>query len=175
MPPHCDTLDGPVVKAAKKALKNRDVKIILPYVHKEGEKEIIKLFKKVVGLHKRGKAIKDLADRYFFETVVRVHRAGEGAPYTGLKPAGLPVGPIIPLAEEAIKTGSPKKLIKELTGAVSGEVQKRFSHLQHLKQKAGKDVASSRAYVETMLGLQVWSHKLYLTTKAEAHGDEHHH
>jgi tetratricopeptide (TPR) repeat protein len=37
--------------------------------------------------------------------VVRIHRAGEGAPYTGLKPAGLSEGPIIPIAEKAIEIG----------------------------------------------------------------------
>jgi hypothetical protein len=29
MPPHCDTLDGPVVKAAKRALEAQNVNLIL--------------------------------------------------------------------------------------------------------------------------------------------------
>ena len=49
-----------------------------------------------------------MADLYFFETVVRVHRAGEGAAYNGLKPAGLDEGPVIPIAEKAIETASPE-------------------------------------------------------------------
>src|SRR5512147_3120054 len=114
MPPHCDTLDGPVVTAAKKALEAGDVNIILPYVPKEGEAEIIRAFEKVMKIRKDESA-RELADLYFFETVVRIHRMGEGAPYTGLKPAGLSEGPVIPVAEEAIKRGSPDELINVLS------------------------------------------------------------
>ncbi len=86
--------------------------MILPYVHKEGEKEVAKLFQKVIALQRHSKAVRSLAERYFLETVVRIHRQREGTPFTGLKPAGLPVGPIIPLAEDAIKTGKPDKLVR---------------------------------------------------------------
>jgi hypothetical protein len=34
MPPHCDSMDGPVVTAAIQALNAQDVDLILPYVHK---------------------------------------------------------------------------------------------------------------------------------------------
>ena len=40
MPPHCDSMDGPVVKAAKRALDLGNVNLILPYVPKEGEGEV---------------------------------------------------------------------------------------------------------------------------------------
>jgi hypothetical protein len=43
----------------------------------------------------------------------------------------------------------------------------------HLKEHADKSVDDAREYVEAMLGLQVWSHKLYGCAKAEPH-DEHH-
>lgn len=82
MPPHCDTLDGPVVTAAKKALEAGDVKIILPYVPKEGEAEVNQAFDKVVKV-RIDPAAREVADLYFFETVVRIHRMGEGAPYEG--------------------------------------------------------------------------------------------
>ena len=110
MPPHCDSMDGPVVQAAVKALEAEDIDLILPYVHKEGEPEVIQAFEKVLQVRKDGALTRELADRYFFETAVRVHRAGEGAPYTGLKPAGLDVGPVIPVAEKAIEAGSEEEL-----------------------------------------------------------------
>jgi hypothetical protein len=44
---------------------------------------------------------------YFFETRVCVHREGEGAAYTGLKPAGLDLGPDIPAADKALESGNP--------------------------------------------------------------------
>ncbi len=37
MPPHCDSLDGPVVRAARQALEARNVDLILPFVPRDGE------------------------------------------------------------------------------------------------------------------------------------------
>ncbi len=174
MPPHCDSMDGPVVTMAKKALEAGDVNLILPYVPKQGEAEVIQAFRKTLPLHRQPDGAREVADLYFFETVVRVHRAGEGAPYTGLKPAGLDVGPVIPVAEKAIETGSPDELAKTLAAIVKTEVLNRFEHMQHLKHEAGKDVEHAREYVEAMLGLQVWAHQLYLAAKASAHEGSHH-
>lgn len=177
MPPHCDSLSGPVVKMAKKALETGNVNLILPYVPKESEGEVIAAFKKVLPLHQQPNGAREIADTFFFETVVRLHRAGEGAPYTGLKPAGIDEGPIIPIAEQAIETGSIEKLKEALMNFVGGEVEKRFEHMQHLKQHADESIDMAREYVESMLGLQVWSHKVYLTATAGAHEKEgeHHH
>lgn len=175
MPPHCDSMDGPVVTAAKQALETGNVNLILPYVPKEGEEEVTQAFTKVIQARNDGALTREIADRYFFETVVRVHRAGEGAPYTGLKPAGLDVGPVIPVAEKAIETGSPDALIRLLTDALRDEVKKRFEHMMHLKHHAGGSVDEAREYVEAMLGLQVWSHKLYGGIKASAHEGHHEH
>lgn len=175
MPPHCDSMDGPVVTAARKALETGNVNIILPYVPKEGEEEVIKAFKKALPLHKQPNGAKEVADLYFFETVVRIHRAGEGAPYTGLKPAGLSEGPVIPVAKKAIETGSAEELKKILCDIVTTEVQKRFDHMLHLKKHTDESVDEAREYVEAMLGLQVWSHKVYLTVKADPHEGIHEH
>ncbi|MDE3090961.1 MAG: hypothetical protein KGJ80_16430 [Chloroflexota bacterium] len=175
MPPHCDSMDGPVVTAAKQALETGNVDLILPYVPKEGEPEVITAFKKVIAARKDGALARDVADLYFFETAVRVHRAGEGAPYTGLKPAGLSEGPVIPVAEKAIETGSPDELVRLLSDMVRAEVKERFEHLMHLKKHAGGPVDEAREYVEAMLGLEVWSHKLYQCVKSQAHEAHHEH
>jgi uncharacterized protein DUF6448 len=175
MPPHCDSMDGPVVTAARQALEGEQVELILPYVHKEGEAEVHAAFDKVLPLRHDGAATRELADRYFFETVVRVHRAGEGAPFTGLKPAGLDVGPVIPAAERAISSGSPEELVNLLTGMVRAETLKRFDRAMRLKPHAQGPVDEAREYVEAMLGLQVWAHKLAKCAAAEPHGETHEH
>ena len=177
MPPHCDSLSGPVVKMARKALETGNVKFILPYVPKESEGEVITTFNKVLPLHNQSNGVHEIADTFFFETVVRLHRAGEGAPYTGLKPAGENEGPVIPIAEKAIETGSVEELKHALTHIIVDEVEKRFEHMQHLKQHAEASVDDAREYVESMLGLQVWSHKIYLAAIAGAHekAGEHQH
>ena len=105
---HCDGLDGPVVNLARQALAKGDVKIVLPWVAADKEPEIRKAFDLAVAVRSKGEKEKELADTYFFETLVRVHRAGEGAPYTGLKPAGLDLGPAIPAADKALN-GQPAR------------------------------------------------------------------
>ena len=82
MPPHCDSMDGPVVTAARRALAEGDLAIVLPYVPAEAEPEVATAFEQVLPIHGIGGSVGELADRWFFETVVRLHRAGEGAPYT---------------------------------------------------------------------------------------------
>src|SRR5512144_906449 len=150
MPPHCDTLDGPVVTAAKAALEAGNVNLILPYVQKDGEAEIVRAFEKVMKI-RTDEAVREIVDLYFFETVVRIHRMGEGAPYTGLKPAGLNEGPVIPVAEKAIESGSPDELINVLSDMLREEITHRFHHMLHLKQHADESGEDAREYVEAML------------------------
>jgi hypothetical protein len=170
MPPHCDALDGPVVKAAQRALEAQDVNLVLPYVHKDGEAEVVKAFEKVTRIRESYPGAREIADLHFFETVVRVHRGGEGAPYTGLKPAGLDVGPAIPAAERAIESGSAEELLELLTDTVRSEVMRRFDRVMELRPQAEGSVDQAREYVQAMLGLQVYSHKLYKAMKAGPHG-----
>jgi hypothetical protein len=175
MPPHCDTMDGPVVTAARKALEAEDVNSALAYVPESAEAEVKSAFEKVLLARKVDPAAREVADLYFFETLVRLHRAGEGAPYTGLKPAGLDEGPVIPVAEKAIEIGSPDALITTLTATLRQELQHRFEHMMHLRDHAPDDVARAREYVEAMLGLQVYAHQLYGAMKADPHEGQHGH
>jgi len=173
MPPHCDTMDGPVVKAAKKALKTGNVNLILPWVPKKGEDELKNAFKKTLRARKLGKAAAGLAGYWFFETAVRLHREGEGAPYTGLKPAGLDSGPVVPKADKAIEQGNPKEVIQVLTHAVEQELQKRFKHAMAKKKYDENDVNAAREYVQANLGFVLYSHHLYTNIKGEKeHGEE---
>lgn len=118
MAPHCDTMDGPVVSACKKALEMMDVNYVLPFVPETAEKELSRSFNKTLRARKLGEDAAEVADLWFFETAVRLHREGEGAPYTGLKPAGLDWGPVVPRAEADIEKGDPNETI--------GFLKKRF-------------------------------------------------
>jgi hypothetical protein len=171
MPPHCDSLDGPVVTAARHALEAGDVDLILPFVPENSEGEIRAVFVAVLPVRALGEAAREVADRLFFETVVRVHRAGEGAPYTGLKPAGLDVGPVIPLAERAITTGSPTAVADYLTGVLRDQLEHRLDEVNTLADTKDQSVAHARAWVEAMLGFEVYSHHLLDAINAPAtHG-----
>ena len=169
MPPHCDSLDGPVVRAASRALDAENVDLVLPFVHEDGEEELRQAFDLALEARTQGPEAHAVADRYFFETAVRIHRAGEGAPYTGLKPAGLDVGPVIPLAERAINDGDPTVLADFLATAVRDETRRRFDEMAAAQPGPHSTVPEVREYVEQMLGLQVWSHKLHQRMLGPAH------
>lgn len=175
MPPHCDSLDGPVVAAARRALEAGNADLVLPFVYEKGWDEVRQAFDLARRARAIGGAATELADLWFFETVVRIHRTGEGAPYTGLKPAGLDVGPVIPVAEQAIASGEPGGLVRLLTARLEDEIRTRFTHLRHLEAEAGRGLPETRRHVEATLGLQVWAHGLYQAIAAPAHAghDEH--
>jgi len=173
MPPHCDTMDGPVVTVAKKALEMGNVNLILPWVPKKAEGELKRAFERTLHVRKQGKEAMELADYWFFETAVRLHREGEGAPYTGLKPAGLDWGPVVPRAEKAIDKGDPKEAIDFLLHTVEEELQERFHHAMAKKNYDENNVDAAREYVQAMLGFVLYAHHLYAFVKgAGAHGEE---
>ncbi|MEU1571328.1 DUF6448 family protein [Streptomyces collinus] len=174
MPPHCDSLDGPVVTAARKALEGRDVDQILPYVPEEGEREVREAFSLTAKARTFGREAQEVADRWFFETVVRVHRSGEGAPFTGLKPAGLDVGPVIPVAERALDVGSTDELTEVLCGIIREQVEERHGRAMALKKHAAEGVAAARAFVEAGLGVQVWAHHVYKQAISVPHAPARH-
>lgn len=170
LPPHCDTLDGPVVKAAMKALETGNVNYILPWVPQKGELELTKAFERTLKVRKGSKDARELADYWFFETAVRIHREGEGAPYTGLKPAGLDPGPVVPRAEKALEHGSAKDVIRFLSDTIEDELQTRFNHAMDKKEFDVDDVEAAREYVQASLGFLLFSHHVYSYIK---HGGEH--
>ena len=176
MPPHCDSLDGPVVTAARRALEADDVDVVLPYVHADGEAEVRAVFDAVMPVRGLGAEAREVAERLFFETVVRIHRAGEGAPYTGLKPPGLSVGPVIPLAERAVATGSPDEVVDFLAGTLREELTRRLEQVTVLAASKDRSTEDARRYVEAMLGFEVYSHNVLAALLAGAHegGHEHH-
>ncbi len=145
---HCDGLDGPVVKAAQQALATGNVNLVLPWVRTADEGEIRQAFAKTLAVRKLNPEARELADLYFFETLVRVHRAGEGQPYTGLKPAGRDLGPAIPAADKAIDTGSVEPVVKMITGAASEGIRERFERLVAKKDFRTGDVSAGREYVQ---------------------------
>jgi len=143
---HCDTVAGPVVTEAKAALEKGDITPILKWVKKENEAEVKAAFAKAVAVRAKGPEAKELADRYFLETLVRVHRAGEGAPYTGLKDE--PVEPVIALADKALADGSAAAMIKELSAHMAAAVQEKFKHVLEAKMTKDASVEAGREYVE---------------------------
>jgi len=170
---HCDTLDGPVVTAARAALEEGDVTPVLKWVKPEHEGEIEAAFKKTLAVRAKGPEAKELADSYFFETLVRVHRAGEGAPYTGLKPAGAEPGPAVAGADKALETGNIDSLVGLVTEEVSAGIHKRFHHALEAKKHADESVTAGREFVEAYVEFVHYVERLHNdAATSAAHHDE---
>lgn len=86
---HCDAEDGPVAKAVQKALETGNVNLVLPYAPAAAEAELQATFAEARKVRALGPDARKLADRLFLETAIRLHRAGEGAAFTGVKPTGI--------------------------------------------------------------------------------------
>lgn len=176
---HCDSLQGPVVTAAKKALETGDVKLVLPYVHPEAEAELAAAFEQALAVRKLGGQAKEVADRFFFETTVRLHREGEGAAYTGLKDE--PIDSAIAAADKAMEIGSLDELYPMLNQAVQEGVAHQFQALQEARELAAKEgtVEANRERVEAELIFEKYIYGLHqaaqgLTLHAEGqagHGE----
>jgi hypothetical protein len=167
---HCDGVDGPVVTLARKALDAANVNLVLPWVRKDDEAEIRHAFEHAVSVRKLGPQAKTLADHHFFETLVRVHRAGEGAGYTGLKPAGRDLGPAIPAADRALEDGSVEKVVGLLTEAIRQGVQKHFQAAMSRGKFEVNDVAAGREYVEAYVPYIHYVERLWRDATGAAHG-----
>lgn len=169
MPPHCDTMDGPVVKAARLALERGNVNLILPYVPKKAEDELRHAFERTMRVRTLSPEASEAVDYWLFETAVRLHREGEGAPYTGLKPAGLDEGPVVPRAEQAIGTGHLEPLMTFLCQALQDQLHERFHAAIARKRYDENDVAAAREYVEAYLGFVVYAHSVHTAMMAAPH------
>jgi hypothetical protein len=167
---HCDGLDGPVVTAAREALQSGDLRHVLVWVQKRDEDEVRRAFDRALAVRKLGAEARQLADEHFFETVVRLHRAGEGAPYTGLKPAGRDLGPAIPAADRALHTGRVEPLVRLLTEAVAAGTRDRFHRArQHARARPG-DVEAGRAYIAAYVAFVHYVEAVYQASRLAAHG-----
>ena len=174
---HCDGLDGPVVKAAEKALEKGDVDRVLVWVKQKDEAVIREAFEKTLAIRKLTPEARAWADLYFFETLVRVHRAGEGAPYTGLKPAGRDLGPVIPAADRALETGSEEEMVKLVTAAVDAGLRKHFKRAQTRRKFDARDIPAGRDYVNAYVEYVHYVERVYeaASSSANGHFEEHRH
>lgn len=167
---HCDGMDGPVVKAAQQALASGNVNLVLIWVKKDDETEIRRAFDEAVAVRKLSPRAQALADQYFFETLVRLHRTGEGAPYTGLKPAGRDLGPAIPAADKALDSGSLEPVLKLLTEAAQDGVRKHFRQVQGKKNFNTGNLDAGREYVKAYVEFVHYVEGLWEAARNPAEG-----
>lgn len=170
---HCDTLDGPVIQDAQKALQAGDVTPVLKWVASKDEKKVREAFTKAI--HAQGKKHAHMEERKFFETLVKIHRAGEGFPFTGLKPAGQ-VEPAIAEADHALESGSPDALIKRITADVAAGIRKRYEAAVEAYKHKDDSVEEGRAFVQAYVTFTHYVERLHQDAQGSKEGhDEHVH
>ena len=171
---HCDTMDGPVVIAAKKAIETKNPNYFLIWVQGKDEAKILEEFKKTLDERAKDRKNTEAIDIAFFGNLVKIHREGEGAEYTGLKPAGSNMNPLLPVADEAIDSGSSVKFETFLSDALRKEVNDRFKEVIEKKNYPLENVQGGREYIESYVTFLHWTEGLYekLESKESEHGAE---
>jgi len=158
---HCDGIDGPVVKAAQKSLEENNIDFVLAWIKSDFETQVRDVFNKVMNIRNLNELTKEVADYYFFETVVRLHREGEGEPYTGLKPAGRELSPAILLADESVESGNFQKLKNLIIESVTSSLDEKSDLLLQKKNFNTDNVEAGREFVESYVNFIHFAEKIY--------------
>lgn len=166
---HCDSYDGPVIKDAIEALENNNVDLVLKWITKEQESEITSLFNKTYALKSGDNEVYEIVEKHFFETLVRLHRETEGAPYTGLKPAGRPIQ-IIQMTDTALVEDDIEGFIVKLDEHLNKVVHEKYQKVAELNKVKDNSVAQGRAFVEAYVD---YTHTIAAIHNIIEHGATH--
>ncbi len=150
---HCDSLGGPVIGDARVALKSGDIGPVLKWVRKSDEAELRSVFSKVLAVRGKDKDIQEIAEQFFFETLVRLHRASEGAPYTGLKPEAVAHDPVIEQVDSSLASGDSKALVQATVEHVRRELTEKFERAAANRKATDASVEAGREYVRSYVEL----------------------
>lgn len=146
---HCDTMDGPVIKDAKMAIEKNNINYALKWIQPQNEDELKDAFLLTMKVRLLSPDARILADKYFFETLVRLHRSGEGVPFTGVKPSGTPIDEKILAADKSIETGNLLPLKRLVPKEIIPDLEKRFNKVLSLKDYDVNNIEAGRAYIES--------------------------
>lgn len=166
---HCDSYDGPVIKDATKALETNNVNLVLKWITDEQEKEITPLFNKTFNLKSGDKDIYEIVEKHFFETLVRLHRETEGAPYTGLKPAES-TKQIIQMTDIALHEEDIEGFIIKLDNHLNKVVQEKYQKVAELDKVKNNSVSEGRAFVAAYVD---YTHTIAAIHDIIEHGGKH--
>lgn len=167
---HCDTMEGPTAQDGLRALETGNLALALKWVAPSGEEELREVFEMARTARNLGPAAREVADRWFVENLVRIHRAGEGAAFSGVQPYGVPVDERVAAADSAIASGDLAPLEGLVPDERWAELQRRFATALERKEYDATDVAAGRAYIEAYV-----SFFKYAEGEDHEHGHEHAH
>jgi hypothetical protein len=143
---HCDSYDGPALIDAARALETNNVDLVLKWINTDMEAEVVPLFHKTYSLKNGDREVYEIVKKHFYETLIRLHREMEGAPFTGLKAAGT-TAPITVMSDKALQTGDFDSLLKALNKHVNAQLQEKYEKVAALYKVKDNSVEEGRQYV----------------------------
>lgn len=166
---HCDSYDGPTIKDALKALETNNVQLVLKWIEPAQEKEIISLFNTTYSLRNGDKKVYEIVEKHFLETLVRLHRETEGAPYTGLKAAGTTKA-INQLSDQALASKDIDELLGKLNNHIGQVIKEKYEKVAALDKVKNESPEKGREYVEAYVD---YTHTLEAIHDITEHGGGH--
>lgn len=168
---HCDALDGPVAVAARAALDAGDVTPVLRWVHADKESEVRAAFARTVAVRSLGADARAVADTWFLETLVRLHREGEGYAFDGLKPAGR-IDPVVAMVDASLSSGSADDLLGKVVAHVSRSLRERYQRAREAAAHADDSVEAGRAAVASYVEYVHFVEALHKVASGQPHGQQ---
>jgi hypothetical protein len=166
---HCDTLDDPVAAAARVALARGDATPVLRWVRESEEPAIREAWARALEVRRLGGKGRKTADLFFIETLVRIHRAGEGEPYTGLQPEGSRVDPGLVAADRAVDSADLEPLIADVTKEIGEKLRQHVHRVEETRARADESVAAGRAFAAAHVEFIHLVERLHQAGEARAH------
>ena len=164
---HCDTAEGPAVIDGRRTLDSGEIGYALKWIPASDEPELKRLFNKVMDVRRLSPEAAEVADRLFLETLVRLHRLAEGVGFTGIKPLGAHVAPVVLEADRAMESGDLSVVLQLTPTHRHEELIRRFDHARSKREFDVADVASGRDYISAYVSF-------FKFAEGEEHDQGHH-
>lgn len=145
---HCDTMEGPTVADGYKAIENNNLNYALKWIQPDYEKEITDIFNLSMKVKDLSPEAKEISEKYFFSELIRMHRAGENAPFDGLKPVGTPIDEKVLAADKSIEVGNLSPMEGLIEEEKMPELEERFEKVMALKDNDVNNIEEGREYIE---------------------------
>ena len=178
---HCDTADGPAVTDGRRALETGNINLALKWIQSDAEAELAEVFGKALAVRQLGPQAAEVADRLFLETLVRLHRMGEGVGFTGIQPSGAKVDPIVVAADRALDMGEDRELMALAPAERRDELHRRFKVALGKKAFDVDNISAARDFVAAYVSFFKFAegedhehgHQAH-AAHADQHGQPHH-
>ena len=99
-----------------------------------------------------------------------LHRAGEGAPYTGLKDE--PLEPIVAMADRVLAEGSDREMIKAVSAHMASAIDEKFKKAMEAMKNKDVGIDAGRKFVEAYVTYRHYVEAVHAAIAA-AGGDRH--